>query len=75
MKKLTMEQLTHRIGSLAEGQHLAAVIGAALNIVFSCIKITDDKAILSATALTLLEMIEILRKKTEEPEQPKIQLQ
>ena len=75
MKQLTMEQLTHRMGSLAEGQHLPAVIGSALNIVFSCVKITDDKGILTATALTLLEIIEILRKKTEEPEQPKIQLQ
>ena len=75
MKQLTMEQLTHRMASLAEGQHIPSVIGATLNIVFSCIKITDDKTILSATALTLLEILEILRKKTEEPEAPKIQLQ
>lgn len=75
MKQLTMEQLTHRMGSLAEGQSLPHVIGAALNVVFSCIKITDDKNILAATALTMLEMLEVLRSKTEEPDQPKIQLQ
>lgn len=75
MKQLTMEQLTHRMGSLAEGQQIPAVIGAALNVVFSCIKITDDKPILTATALTLLEMLEELRTKADEPDEPKIQLQ
>lgn len=75
MKQLTMEQLTHRMGSLAEGQQIPAVIGAALNMVFSCVKATEDRTILTATALTLLEMLEVLRDRTEEPDQPKIQLQ
>jgi hypothetical protein len=64
MKQMNMQQLTVKWCDESQGQNVADVIGAGLNVVMSALNVVPDKRLITGTAEAMRHMAEQLDKMT-----------